>query len=286
MVKVLVTGATGFIGNHVVERLLKKKIQVVATSRNEEKAKKYDWYSSVKYLPCTLPIREDINYYDYFQRPTHIIHLAWEGLPNYLEFFHFEKNLFQNYFFLKNLIEHGLQNVVVIGTCLEYGMVNGCLSEQMPTDPHTAYGLAKDTLRKFLEMIQIKYNFNLKWIRIFYTYGEGQNEKSLLAQLEKAIKDGKKVFNMSLGEQIRDYLPVEKVAEYIVAITLQEVQTGIFNCCSGEPISIRRLVENYLKEKERDIELNLGYYSYPIYEPLAFWGDNKKLKSIIEQQIC
>ncbi len=86
---------------------------------------------------------------------------------------------------------------------------------------------------------------------------------------------------MSGGEQERDYLPVEKVAEYIVAVALQNDVNGIINCCSGKPIKIKELVTNYLKENNADIKLNRGYYPYPDYEPMSFWGDDTKLKQIL-----
>ena len=63
--------------------------------------------------------------------------------------------------------------------------------------------------------------FDCKWIRLFYMYGEGQNPNSLLSQLQTALQNGDQEFNMSGGEQERDYLPIEKVAEYIVTIALQ-----------------------------------------------------------------
>ncbi len=84
---------------------------------------------------------------------------------------------------------------------------------------------------------------------------------------------------MSGGEQLRDYLPVEKVAEYIVRTALQNDVTGVINCCSGKPVSVRKLIEDYLEEKKKNIRLNLGYYPYPDYEPMAFWGDIRRLKS-------
>jgi dTDP-6-deoxy-L-talose 4-dehydrogenase (NAD+) len=115
-------------------------------------------------------------------------------------------------------------------------------------------------------------------------FGKGQNPNSILAQLENALKNKEAVFNMSGGEQLRDYLPVEKVAEYIVWIALQKTTEGIINCCSGSPVSIKQLVENHLHQKHTTIKLNLGYYPYPVYEPMAFWGDNKKLKSILNEQ--
>ncbi len=283
--KVLVTGCTGFIGNYIVENLLKlKEMKIVGTSIDPvEKAKQFKWFNQIKYISYNLN-EDNKNCFEFFENPDLLIHLSWEGLPNYNELFHFEKNLFSNYFFIKNMVEHGLGDVNVIGTCLEYGMINGCLSEDLQTNPITPYGLAKDTLRKFVEQLNLKYNFAFKWIRLFYLYGKGQNPKSLLAQLDKALDNNEKIFNMSNGEQLRDYLPVEKVAEYIVKISLQRDILGIVNCCSGIPISIRKLVEMHLKKRNKEISLNLGYYNYPDYEPLAFWGDSAKLNRIITKK--
>ena len=178
------------------------------------------------------------------------------------------------------MVDNGLQNLVVTGTCFEYGMKEGCLSEDMESDPQNPYALAKDRLRKFLEELQRQKPFTLQWIRLFYMYGKGQNPNSLLSQLENALDRGDRAFNMSAGEQLRDYLPIEKVAEYIVKIALQSKVNGIINCCSGVPIKVKDLVKNYLKAKNKKIELNLGYYPYPDYEAMAFWGDDNKLKKI------
>lgn len=90
------------------------------------------------------------------------------------------------------------------------------------------------------------------------------------------------IFNMSGREQLRDYLPVEKVAERIVKISLQNTINGIINCCSGEPISIRKLVEDHIKKRSKSIKLNLGYYPYPDYVSMAFWGDRSKLEQILK----
>ena len=76
-------------------------------------------------------------------------------------------------------------------------------------------------------------------------------------------------------------MPVEAVAEYLVKIAMQNQVEGIINCCSGTPISIKALVENHLKTKKRNIQLNFGYYPYNQYEPMEFWGDNTKLKQAL-----
>ncbi len=281
--KVLLTGATGFIGNYVVEELLKYNFDVIASGIETKEKIHTHWLEKVTYVQADLnENRED--WFSFLREPEMIIHLSWQGLPNYKKLFHLERNLPNNYFFLKNMIENGLKKVVVIGTCLEYGMQSGKLKEDLEPKPDNPYALAKDCLRKFLEQLQKKFDFNLKWIRLFYIYGKGQSTNSILSQLEAALERNEKVFNMSGGEQLRDYLPVEKVAEYIVKISLQDKIGGVINCCSGEPIPIRKLVENYLIEKNKNIELNLGYYPYPDYEPMAFWGDTRKLKKILNHK--
>jgi len=280
--KILVTGATGFIGNYVVEELLKYEHKIIATSIEHSQQIYFNWIEKVDYIQADLN-EDEKNWFAFFNEPDQIIHLAWEGLPNYNELFHIERNLPRNCCFLKNIIENGLKGVVVIGTCFEYGMQSGALSEDMETKPDNPYALAKDTLRKFLEQLQKKIDFELKWVRLFYMYGKGQSPNSILSQLDKALQNGETSFNMSGGEQLRDYLPVEKVAEHIVKIAMQSKVKGIINCCSGRPISIRRHVENYMAKKQKNIQLNLGYYPYPDYEPMAFWGDNRKLMLALEK---
>jgi len=280
--KVLVTGATGFIGYYVIHKLLKSNNTVIASDVSEEKAKEKDWFQQVKFVEHIIGNETDENHFEKFQRPDVMIHLAWQGLPNYRSLFHFEENLPKQYFFLKKIIETGLKDLTVAGTCFEYGMKTGCLSEDMLPEPANPYALAKNSLRLFLEELKNFSSFHFKWIRLFYLYGKGQNPKSLLAQLDIALEKGETVFNMSGGQQVRDYLPVEEVASNIVAVALQHKITGIVNCCSGQPITVEQLVKQYLDKKKKTIQLNLGYYPYPDYEPMEFWGDNSKLEKILK----
>ena len=282
MKKILVTGATGFIGNYVIEVLLKHKYEVIATSSSIATAQSKAWFGKVKYIPFNFQdFDSEINYYEFFDQPTALIHLAWEGLPNYKAAFHMEENLPRHFALLNNFIEHGLTDITVTGTCFEYGMQEGRLSESLVTKPANAYANAKDLLRKQLEELHTVKVFNFKWIRLFYMYGIGQSPNSLFSQLDKALERSDAIFNMSGGEQERDYLQVEQVAQYITKIALQNNITGIINCCSGLPVTVKTIVEKYLEKKEKHIQLNLGYYPYADYEPMRFWGDNTKINKII-----
>lgn len=280
--KILVTGATGFIGNYVVNELLKRGHAVIATSSNKEKASKTAWFKNVRYIAFDLAAFNDSSdYYIYFERPDLAIHLAWEGLPNYKSSFHEEINLPRHLSFLTNLVKNGLKDLTVAGTCFEYGMQEGCLLEEMPALPCNSYGRAKNSLRKGLQQLQSKFSYSFKWIRLFYVYGSGQNPKSLLSQLDTALEKGDTVFNMSGGEQVRDYLPVKTIAANIVSIALQKKVEGVINNCSGKPVTVKEFVIDYLIKKNKQISLNPGYYPYPDYEPMRFWGDITKLTSVL-----
>jgi nucleoside-diphosphate-sugar epimerase len=268
---ILVTGATGFIGRHLVAELLAKGHQVTALARDHDKAKTMPWIEHVKWLSCDLHSEQPLNY-GLLGSPDAMIHLAWPGLPNYQELFHYEVNLPKDYAFITGLIKQGLPHVLITGTCLEYGLKNGPLSVNTSVDPQTPYALAKHSLHMQLRQFQSKRPFILQWARLFYMYGEGQNPKSILSQLDKAIENGDEVFNMSQGEQLRDYLPIKKVAAQLEEMVLNKQKT-LTNICSKNAISVRRLVENHLINKNKKITLNFGYYPYPAYEALAFWGE-------------
>ena len=98
---VLVTGATGFIGSYLIDELVKREVDVIASSRSSKKELSNNWSNEVNYIQADLnENRED--WYYFFGKPDMLIHLSWEGLPNYKELFHLEQNLPSNYFFLKN----------------------------------------------------------------------------------------------------------------------------------------------------------------------------------------
>ncbi len=276
--RVAVTGASGFIGHHVMAELKQRGIRPVVVARNASA------FSST--TDCERVVELDIatagpDAYAQLGKPQVLIHLAWDGLPHYQSHHHFETELPRQYAFLQAMVRSGLPCLLVSGTCFEYGMQSGPLDEALPTRPANAYGFAKDSLRRQLEFLRQAHPFQLGWARLFYTYGSGQPASSLLPQLREAVQQGKPSFPMSGGEQLRDYLPVEDIAQAIVQLALLRHEVGVVNICSGQPVSVRSLVEGWLRENRWQIDLDLGAYPYPGHEPMAFWGSRARLDALL-----
>ena len=272
--KIAVTGASGFVGRHVLAALRTHGVDVVAVTRDAAHLNGVVASARIVEMDIASPPE---NCFKHLGSPDALIHLAWDGLPNYRSLHHFETELPRQYQFLKSMVEGGLSSMLVTGTCFEYGMQSGALSEEMPPQPNNPYGYAKNALCQQLQYLKSERPFNLVWARLFYMYGEGQAATSLYPMLREAVLRGDRVFNMSGGEQLRDYLPVEEVACHIVRLAMAQQDIGAVNICSGKPVSVRRLAEQWLLENNWKIELNLGHYPYPDYEPMAFWGDRHKL---------
>ena len=167
--KVAVTGATGFVGKHVLRALsARAEVEVTASSRNPAPPGSLPIGVHHVALNMTMPSPDD---YDRLGRPDVLIHLAWSGLPNYKSLHHFETELPSQYTFLRHLVDAGLPSLFVTGTCYEYGMQCGPQHESMVSAPCNPYAFAKTALRQQLEYLSSLKNVKLTWARLFYMFG-------------------------------------------------------------------------------------------------------------------
>jgi dTDP-6-deoxy-L-talose 4-dehydrogenase (NAD+) len=275
--KVAVTGASGFVGRHVMRALGMAGAEIVAISRTTSPR-----IDQAGIEVVSMDIAEcGSDPFTRMGRPDTLIHLAWEGLPNYRAVRHIDMELPIQMAFLEACIRSGLKHLVVTGTCLEYGMQTGALHEGAPANPITTYGKAKDLLRRELELLQEQQEFGLTWLRMFYLYGPGQAPTSLYSQLRNAVATHARTFAMSPGDQIRDFMQVEEAASCIAQLALQGIDGGIVNLCSGQPETVINTVRRWLQDWNASLELQLGVYAYPDYEPFAFWGTRTKLDELL-----
>jgi nucleoside-diphosphate-sugar epimerase len=278
-IKLAVTGASGFVGRHVIRALLKTSVQITAVSRSAARLSEFS--DRVRILEVDLANPGE-RLFERLGSPEVLIHLGWDGLPNYNLLQHFEVELPNQYSLLKGLIAGGLKSLVVSGTCFEYGLQSGPLAETAACQPSNPYGYAKHALHQQLRFLQSSMPFQLTWARLFYMFGEGQAETSLWSLLNRALDRGDAFFPMSGGEQLRDYLPVSVVADHLVRLAMIQQNIGAVNVCSGSPVSVRNLVEDWTRQRGAIIRLDLGRYPYPDYEPMAFWGEGRKLNTIMD----
>ncbi len=275
--KVALTGGTGFIGQHVRKLLSKSSHEVLLVVRKQSKIDELG--ANEKFV--IADISEDRNdWFDHLDRPDVLLHLAWGGLPNYLDSYHVEVELPLQTKFLSKVVSSGLCKLVVTGTCYEYGLTSGALVESQETNPNTPYGIAKDRLRKSLSDLRSEFEFELTWARIFYPYGDGQSEMSIYSQLRAAMLKGDQQFKMGSGKQILDFISVEKVASALVYLSTRCVGVGLVNIGSGEPQSVLDFVNDQIRVLGAQLEPLVSALPDRNFESQAFWADASKLRSL------
>jgi len=213
-------------------------------------------------------------------QPTHVILLSWPGLPNYQELFHIIHNLPACVELIEQLVEAGLQRLVVAGTCYEYGLQNGPLKEDQLTDPVNCYAIAKDGLRRVIASRYSQQDLQWCWARIFYPFGLGQNPNSLLPSLLKALVAGEVSFPMGSGRQLRDFVDVQEVARQMLTLVIHQDAYGVYNVGSGIARSVLELAEEAIAAHGGTICLKRGVYPDRSDEPLAFWAQMDRYKAL------
>ena len=210
--------------------------------------------------------------------PESVILLSWPGLPNYDDDFHITRNLPHSVKLIRKLVENGCKNILITGTCYEYGLSSGALVETLSPEPINPYAVAKDCLRRYTQQL-CRYN-NVRWIwtRIFYTYGINQNSNSLYPSLLRAISECRDTFSLSSGNQMRDFIPASKLADMLLTLISGEASSGIYNCGSGVPISIYDFAQSIVSAYSGSLRIESNHSQSRNHEPQSFWADMNKFK--------
>ncbi|MNW52063.1 dTDP-6-deoxy-L-talose 4-dehydrogenase (NAD(+)) [compost metagenome] len=272
---VLVTGAGGYIGNYVVKTLLDMGIDVYAVDNNTERIDfraniiEYNIFSGSERI------------YDHLGRPDICLHMAWrDGFVHNAD--SHLSNLYSHYEFVKNMVNGGLKHIAVMGTMHEVGYFEGEITEDTPTNPYSLYGIAKNSLRQSLGILLKDKDVVFQWLRAFYIYGDDSKNKSIFTKIIQAEQEGQKSFPFTTGENKYDFITVDELARQISLSVLQNRVNGVINCCSGQPISLKEMVEHFLKENHYKIKLEYGAFPDRPYDSPAIWGNNNKIQQIIK----
>lgn len=274
--KILVTGANGYLGQGIVRIILNNGHCVVATDFNtqfvDERAER---------IVCNL--FEVDNPYSFFGEPDVLLHLAWrDGFVNYSSA-HID-DLPKHYAFIKKMVDGGIQQVAVMGSMHEIGFFEGSINESTPCHPTTPYGIAKNALRDLTQMICKQKNIVFQWLRGYYIVGNSKFGSSIFSKITAAVDEGKTEFPFTLGQNQYDFIDYPDFCAQVAAVVGQKNEQGIINICSGKPEKLADRVERFIKENDYRIKLQYGAFPDRPYDSKAVWGNDTKIRKIMENQ--
>jgi len=262
-IKILITGANGFIGSAIIKQLLFKKYKLLAiTKKKQQNTKNIQWVVSDLELN-NLAIDKISNF-----QPEIIFHLAWEKIPDFSKKT-CDINYKKNIFFLKKILKiKSVKKIIVSGSCFEYLLKKGKKKENNNIDTINNFPKTKNLILNFLKKNCNK-NQKFAWFRIFYAYGPGQREGSLIPYLRKAINQNKEI-EIKTPYVENDYIYIDDIARVFIRSININFNSGIFNLGSGikiKTINIIKMIEKIknkkfkIKQNNKDNKKSYSFYA-------------------------
>jgi UDP-glucuronate decarboxylase len=276
--RVLLTGATGFIGSHVARRLVTAGCEVHALIRpGSDPWRLRDVLPSLALVPCDLfAARERLEHLDRI-RPELCLHLAWYAEPG--KYWTSPENLrfvSTSLELANELAGLGCKRFVGAGTCAEYDTDHGYLSEMSPILPRSLYAASKLGVWLILEQLAKETGMEVAWLRFFYQYGPYEDRRRLVPAVIRALLRGETA-RTTAGAQVRDMLHIEDVAAAVWAVARSNL-TGPVNIGSGQPVTVRQIVEAIGRLLHRPDLLALGALPYSASEFMFVCANNRRLR--------
>ncbi len=274
--KVLVTGAGGYIGRYVCSALKEKGCYVIAADIRAS-----DSLCADAQKVCDI-FSGDKDMFEKLERPDVLVHMAWLDGFKHNSFRHLEY-LPKHIDFIRTMLDGGLKRVAVMGTMHEIGYYEGEINEDTPANPLSYYGIAKNALRQALGVLINSYEGAvLQWLRAYYIIGDDINGNSIFSKIVKAENEGKELFPFTSGKNKYDFISIEELAEQISSAAVQDKINGVINCCSGNPVSLAERVEKFIRDNGFKIRLQYGAFPDRPYDSPGIWGNTDKIKAIMK----
>ncbi len=271
--KILITGANGYLGQGIVYAILEAGHEVIAADFSVDRVDK-----RAERLSCDLFKVE--NPYEYFGKPDVLLHLAWrDGFVHYSDI-HIT-DLPMHYKFIKKFADAGISRIAVMGSMHEVGFFEGSIKEDTPCNPVTPYGISKNAVRELTEMLCKQKNITFQWLRGYYIVGNSKYGSSVFSKITAAVEDGKKEFPFTMGLNQFDFIDYRDFCSQVSAAVGQDRINGIINICTGRPEKLSDRVERFIRDNRYDIALQYGAFPDRPYDSKAVWGDDSKIREIM-----
>lgn len=238
--KVFLTGGTGFIGQWVVPILVEHGHELRMLLLEDDK----NPFSEMKNVSIVRGGLNEINYIESMMRdfePDSLVHLAWEGLPDYSP-----KMCFHNFELSLNLfkVAAGIvkKSILSTGSCWEYASRNGEQSEDSALGPPAVFPAVKNALRFMGEAIALEREISFYWLRLFFVYGPGQKNQSLIPSIINSVKKGD-FPQIKAPENLNDFVYVEDAARAVMEILRSNPKSTVFNVGSGYSTEVKEVLK-------------------------------------------
>lgn len=271
--KIIVTGANGYLAQGIINALLAKGFEVEGIARGASQIShpKYAHIEADAFAVdfTTLAAEPD----------TALLHAAWTNGFKHQHSDHL-RYLPEHVTLLENAIKAGIKNINVIGTMHEVGYHVGEVNERTPTEPLSPYGIAKNALRQWLTVASAEAGIRMKWLRAFYIVSADARSNSIFSKLYATASTGGTDFPLNSGRSQYDFISFEEFCGLATEATTQTLVTGTINVCSGTPVALLDKVEEFVLDNELKLNLNVGAFPDRPYDSPAIWGDTTKIRKI------
>ena len=270
---VLSTGSSGFIGRHVLKLLMQSEHNIASITRSQTTAD-----GRLTIIEGDLNSFSDIKEKVIDFKPDVIVHLAWQGIPEFSEKMCQNNLTMAINFFDRILDSTKCKKVIISGSCFEYGKKRGACKESDPVNIESYFTWAKNSLNQYLQIKCAERKITLNWFRIFYVYGPGQRAGSLIPTLIKSIA-AQEIPNIKTPLNKNDFAYVGDVADAIAKAVDTDLPSGVYNLGSGTSTSVYdicRIVEKQLLGNETISKQVLTNGQQD--KTVDFWADMEKSK--------
>lgn len=274
--KILVTGANGYLGVGIVKSMLDLGHQVIATDLSLERVDN-------RASKIESDIFEIEDPFSFFGMPECLVHLAWRDGFKHFSYAHI-CDLSKHTSFIEKMCVSGLKTIAVMGTMHEIGFFEGSIDETTPCNPLNYYGISKNALREITRIICEKNGVEYIWLRAFYIVDNSPKGNSIFSKIVQAVNKGERSFPFTTGQNQYDFLDYNEFSRRVALTVSQNKITGIINICSGFPEKLSHRVQRFINDNHYSITLDYGAFPDRAYDSKAIWGNSQKIEMILRNE--